>query len=105
MLTTGDILLLDDGRVQLKVLSTSDTSVFTEVTVGGPLSNNKGINRQGGGLTAPALTAKDKEDIKLAAKINVDFLAVSFPRDAADMREARLLSTRSWLRCSFGLKN
>ncbi len=89
---TDDILLLDDGRVQLKVLSTSDTSVFTEVTVGGPLSNNKGINRQGGGLTAPALTVKDKEDIKLAAKIKVDFLAVSFPRDAADMREARLLA-------------
>ncbi len=89
---TGDILLLDDGRVQLKVLSTSGPSVFTEVTVGGPLSNNKGINRQGGGLTAPALTAKDKEDIKLAAEIGVDFLAVSFPRDAADMREARLLA-------------
>ncbi|WP_206485808.1 pyruvate kinase [Thalassotalea sp. G2M2-11] len=90
--TAGDILLLDDGRVQLKVLSTDGTSVFTEVTVGGPLSNNKGINRQGGGLTAPALTTKDKEDIKTAAKINVDFLAVSFPRDAADMREARLLA-------------
>lgn len=89
---TDDILLLDDGRVQLKVLSTSDTSVFTTVTVGGPLSNNKGINRQGGGLTAPALTIKDKADIKLAAKIKVDFLAVSFPRDAADMREARLLA-------------
>ncbi|GHE83265.1 pyruvate kinase [Thalassotalea profundi] len=90
--SSGDILLLDDGRVQLKVLSTEGASVFTEVTVGGPLSNNKGINRQGGGLTAPALTAKDKEDIKLAAKIDVDFLAVSFPRDAADMREARLLA-------------
>jgi len=88
----GDILLLDDGRVQLKVLSATETSVFTEVTVGGPLSNNKGINRQGGGLTAPALTNKDKEDIKTAAKIDVDFLAVSFPRDAADMREARLLA-------------
>ncbi|GHF91294.1 pyruvate kinase [Thalassotalea marina] len=88
----GDILLLDDGRVQLKVLSTNGTSVHTEVTVGGPLSNNKGINRQGGGLTAPALTDKDKEDIKTAAKIDVDFLAVSFPRDAADMREARLLA-------------
>ncbi len=88
----GDILLLDDGRVQLKVLSTDGPSVFTEVTVGGPLSNNKGINRQGGGLTAPALTDKDKEDIKTAAKINVDFLAVSFPRDAKDMREARLLA-------------
>lgn len=89
---TDDILLLDDGRVQLKVLSSNGTSVFTEVTVGGPLSNNKGINRKGGGLTAPALTDKDKEDIKTAAKINVDFLAVSFPRDAADMREARLLA-------------
>jgi pyruvate kinase len=90
--SAGDILLLDDGRVQLKVLRTSGQSVFTEVTVGGPLSNNKGINRQGGGLTAPALTNKDKEDIKLAALINVDFLAVSFPRDASDMREARLLA-------------
>ncbi|GLX81875.1 pyruvate kinase [Thalassotalea eurytherma] len=90
--STGDILLLDDGRVQLKVLSTTDTSVMTEVTVGGPLSNNKGINRQGGGLSAAALTDKDKADIKLAAKIKTDFLAVSFPRDAADMREARLLA-------------
>ncbi|WDE03060.1 pyruvate kinase [Thalassomonas viridans] len=90
--SSGDILLLDDGRVQLKVLSTTETSVFTEVTVGGPLSNNKGINRQGGGLSAAALTDKDKEDIKLAAKLNADFLAVSFPRDAADMREARLLA-------------
>ncbi|MEW6982971.1 pyruvate kinase [Colwelliaceae bacterium 6471] len=89
---TGDILLLDDGRVQLKVLSTTETSVFTEVTIGGPLSNNKGINRKGGGLSASALTEKDKEDIKLAAKLNADFLAVSFPRDAADMREARLLA-------------
>ena len=88
----GDILLLDDGRVQLRVLSTTETSVFTEVTVAGPLSNNKGINRKGGGLTAPALTDKDREDIKTAANIGVDFLAVSFPRDAADMREARLLA-------------
>ena len=59
--------------------------------VGGPLSNNKGINRQGGGLTAPALTDKDKEDIKLAAVIDVDFLAVSFPRDAADMRDVHCI--------------
>ncbi len=89
---TGDILLLDDGRVQLKVLSTKGTSVFTEVTIGGPLSNNKGINRKGGGLSAAALTEKDKNDIKLAAQLEADFLAVSFPRDAADMREARLLA-------------
>jgi len=87
-----DILLLDDGRVQLKVLSTTLTSVFTEVTVAGPLSNNKGINRQGGGLTAPALTEKDKADILTAAEIGVDFLAVSFPRDADDMHLARSLA-------------
>jgi len=90
--SADDILLLDDGRVQLKVTHTTDTSVFTEVVIGGPLSNNKGINRQGGGLSAAALTEKDKEDIKVAAQLNADFLAVSFPRDASDMREARLLA-------------
>lgn len=74
----GDILLLDDGRVQLKVLEVQGVKVFTEVTVGGPLSNNKGINKLGGGLSAEALTEKDKADIATAAKINVDYLAVSF---------------------------
>lgn len=76
----GDILLLDDGRVQLKVLEVQGMKVFTEVTVGGPLSNNKGINKLGGGLSAEALTDKDKADIVTAAKIGVDYLAVSFPR-------------------------
>jgi pyruvate kinase len=61
------------------------------VLVGGTLSNNKGINRQGGGLTAPALTAKDMDDIKTAAQIGVDFVAVSFPKSAADMYMARQL--------------
>lgn len=88
----GDVLLLDDGRVQLKVERIEDNKVFTVTTVGGPLSNNKGINRQGGGLSAAALTEKDKRDIKLAAQINADFLAVSFPRDAADMQLARRLA-------------
>lgn len=74
----GDILLLDDGRVQLKVLEVQGMKVFTEVTVGGPLSNNKGINKLGGGLSAEALTEKDKADIVTAAKIGVDYLAVSF---------------------------
>ncbi len=74
----GDILLLDDGRVQLKVLEVQGMKVFTEVTVGGPLSNNKGINKLGGGLSAEALTDKDKADIVTAAKIGVDYLAVSF---------------------------
>ncbi len=88
----GDILLLDDGRVQLKVLETKGTQILTEVTVGGPLSNNKGINRQGGGLTAPALTEKDKRDIITAAAMEVDYLAVSFPRSGEDLRYARQLA-------------
>lgn len=88
----GDILLLDDGRVQLKVIDVKGLKVFTEVTVGGPLSNNKGINKQGGGLTADALTEKDKADIQTAARINVDYLAVSFPRNGADISYARQLA-------------
>ncbi|PCK08517.1 MAG: pyruvate kinase [Alteromonadaceae bacterium] len=87
----GDLLLLDDGRVVLKVESVEGTAVLTTVTIGGKLSNNKGINRQGGGLTAPALTDKDKEDIKTAVSIGMDYLAVSFPRSADDMNYARQL--------------
>ena len=87
----GDILLLDDGRVQLKVLEVQGMKVFTEVTVGGPLSNNKGINKLGGGLSAEALTDKDKADIVTAAKIGVDYLAVSFPRCGEDLNYARRL--------------
>ncbi|MFB8831171.1 pyruvate kinase [Azotobacter sp. CWF10] len=87
----GDILLLDDGRVVLKTLKVEATQLVCEVQVGGPLSNNKGINRQGGGLSASALTDKDCEDIKTAASMQVDYLAVSFPRDAADMQHARRL--------------
>ncbi|CDG21457.1 Pyruvate kinase II [Xenorhabdus poinarii G6] len=90
--TAGDILLLDDGRVQLKVLEVQGMKVFTEVTVGGPLSNNKGINKQGGGLSADALTEKDKADIITAAKIGVDYLAVSFPRSGEDLNYARRLA-------------
>ncbi|SFU31102.1 pyruvate kinase [Xenorhabdus koppenhoeferi] len=90
--TIGDILLLDDGRVQLKVLDVQGMKVFTEVTVGGPLSNNKGINKLGGGLSAEALTEKDKEDIITAAKISVDYLAVSFPRSGEDLNYARRLA-------------
>ena len=88
----GDILLLDDGRIQLQVTEVVGRKVHTKVTVGGKLSNNKGINRQGGGLSAEALTAKDKEDIKTAAAIGVDYLAVSFPRSGADLDYARKLA-------------
>lgn len=91
----GDILLLDDGRVQLKVEQVEGTRIHTTVTVAGPLSNNKGINKKGGGLSAPALTEKDKEDIKTAARMNVDYLAVSFPRCGDDLRYARELAKRN----------
>lgn len=87
----GDVLLLDDGRVVLTVDKIEGTRIYTTTKVGGPLSNNKGINRQGGGLTAPALTDKDIADIKTAAEIDVDYLAVSFPRSAEDMNFARKL--------------
>jgi pyruvate kinase len=87
----GDVLLLDDGRLKLVVERVIGHEIHTRVRVGGELSNNKGINRQGGGLTAPALTAKDMDDIKTAAQIGVDFVAVSFPKTAADMYMARQL--------------
>ncbi|MBT1445930.1 pyruvate kinase [Shewanella sp. JM162201] len=88
----GDILMLDDGRVQLKVERVEGRKVHTTVTVAGPLSNNKGINKKGGGLSAAALTEKDKADIITAARIQVDYLAVSFPRSGADLNYARELA-------------
>jgi len=92
-----DILLLDDGRIVLKVTAVNGTRVETTVVVGGELSNNKGINRQGGGLSAPAITDKDREDIRLAAELEVDYLAVSFPRSAQDLHLARsLLKDAGW---------
>ncbi len=87
----GDVLLLDDGRLKLSVERVIGHEIHTRVKVGGELSNNKGINRQGGGLTAPALTAKDMDDIKTAAQIGVDFVAISFPKGSADMYMARQL--------------
>jgi len=89
--TAGDRLLLDDGRVVLDVTRVEGKQVHTEVVVGGKLSNHKGINKQGGGLSAPALTEKDKTDLKTAVEIGVDYLAISFPRTAEDMLEARRL--------------
>jgi pyruvate kinase len=85
----GDTLLLDDGRIVLGVSSVRGPRITCVVEQGGPLSNNKGINRKGGGLTAPALTEKDKQDIRIAAELKADFLGVSFPRSGEDMRWAR----------------
>ena len=87
----GAVLLLDDGKIVLEVTAVRGEEVQTRVRHGGVLSNNKGINRQGGGLTAAALTPKDIDDIRTAAKINADYLAVSFPKSGADMYMAREL--------------
>ncbi len=87
----GAILLLDDGRIVLSVSRVKGSEIFCEVKQGGPLSNNKGINRKGGGLSAPALTSKDMQDIKIAADLKADYLAVSFPRSGEDIRLARSL--------------
>ncbi len=87
----GDTLLLDDGQIVLWVDEVIDHEVRCKVTVGGILSDKKGLNKQGGGLSAPALTDKDKEDIKFAAEIEADYLAVSFVRCADDVNAARRL--------------
>ena len=88
---TGDTLLLNDGLIVLTVTAVRGDAVHTVVKVGGELSNNKGINKQGGGLSAPALTAKDMEDIKTAMGFQADYVAVSFPKTATDMEMARQL--------------
>ncbi len=87
----GNTLVLDDGRIVLDVVEVEGHEIRTKVIVGGVLSNNKGINLKGGGLSAEAIGAKDREDIKLAAELEVDFLAVSFPRSADDIQLARSL--------------
>jgi pyruvate kinase len=97
----GATLLLDDGRIEMWVEEVQGGEVHCKVIQGGDLSNNKGINRKGGGLSASALTEKDIEDIKTAAAIKADYLAVSFPRSAADIQQAREIlraaGGRAWI--------
>ncbi len=87
----GDVLLLNDGQISLEVIKVEGPRIHTRILVGGELSDHKGINRQGGGLSADALTERDREHIKLAASMRCDYLAVSFVRSAADVEEARRL--------------
>ena len=86
-----DTLLLDDGRLSMQVLRVEGSKIICQVLVGGVLSDNKGINRLGGGLSAEALTKKDHEDIKSAIRLEADYIAVSFPRSAEDIHLARAL--------------
>ncbi len=91
-LKPADVLLLNDGLIVLVVDKIVGSAIHTTVRIGGELSNNKGINRLGGGLSAPALTAKDMEDIKTAMSFQADYIAVSFPKNATDMIMARQLA-------------
>lgn len=87
----GDTLMLDDGRIVLWVDETKNGEIQCTVKIGGGLSDNKGINRKGGGLSASSLTDKDRADIRAAAEMGADYLAISFPRSANDVNEAREL--------------
>jgi len=89
--SAGDTLLLNDGLIALEVTAVEGTQVVTRVVLGGELGNNKGLNKQGGGLSAGALTDKDRQDIRTAAELGVDYLAVSFVRGPEDVLEAKQL--------------
>ena len=91
----GDTLLLADGQIILGVERVVGTRISCVVRSGGKLSNRKGLNRQGGGISAPALTEKDLEDVRVAAELGIDYLAVSFCRDANDIRRAQA-ELRKW---------
>ncbi len=100
----GDTLLLDDGRLRMQVREKTETTLDCEVIIGGRLSNNKGINKLGGGLSAPALTDKDRDDIRTAVELDLDYLAVSFPRSEADIHEARQYVDKAGGRCELVAK-
>ena len=91
----GDTLLLNDGQIVLGVDSVAGTRIVTRVKVGGELSDRKGLNRQGGGISAPALSDKDRDDIRFAAEEGIDYIAVSFARSANDIEQARALARKS----------
>jgi pyruvate kinase len=91
----GDTLLLNDGNIVLGVESVNPTRILTRVKVGGELSDRKGLNRQGGGISAPALSDQDRDDIKFAAEAGIDYIAVSFARSANDIEQARAIA-RKW---------
>lgn len=99
--SAGDELLLDDGRIVLRVDTAETHAVHTTVLQGGALSNNKGINRRGGGISADSLTDKDRDDIKVAAELDLDYIAVSFPRYGLDIEQARQLvqqaGSQAWI--------
>ena len=100
----GDVLALGDGLIELEVRRVAGSRVECVVLHGGELGANKGINKRGGGLSAPALTDKDRADLEFACRLEVDYIAVSFPRSAQDMMEARALVLQHGARCDLVAK-
>jgi len=100
----GDQLLLDDGRIVLDVTKVEGTQIKCIVKTGGKLFSHKGLNRKGGGLSAPSLTEKDKKDIAFIAALPVDYVALSFPKTAQDIHEARHLMTQAGSRAQIVAK-
>ena len=89
--SVGDVLVLDDGRIEVEVTSVGERRITSRVLVGGILSDNKGLNKRGGGLSAETLTEKDRQDIITAVQLGADYVAVSFVRSAEDLHNARQL--------------
>jgi pyruvate kinase len=87
--SAGDTLLIDDGKIRLEAVSSSETDVVTTVVVGGTVSNNKGINLPGVAVSAPALSEKDEVDLRWGLGLGCDFIALSFVRNAADATRVR----------------
>lgn len=81
----GDTLLVDDGKIRLEAIEVDETTVTTRVVVGGPVSNNKGINLPGVAVSIPALTEKDEKDLRFALRMGVDIIALSFVRSGDDI--------------------
>ncbi|HRC13133.1 MAG TPA: pyruvate kinase, partial [Dermatophilaceae bacterium] len=89
--TPGDLLLIDDGKVTLRAVAVSDTDIDTEVVEGGVISNNKGINLPGVAVSVPALSEKDKADLRWALALRADLVALSFVRSAADIEDVHAI--------------
>jgi pyruvate kinase len=94
----GDPLLIDDGKVALRVVSTDGTRVVTTVEVGGPISNNKGINLPGVAVNVPAMSDKDEADLRWGLRLGADFIALSFVRDAADINRVHEIMDEEGIR-------
>jgi len=94
----GDPLLIDDGKVGLRVVSTDGTRVVTTVEVAGPISNNKGINLPGVAVNVPAMSDKDEADLRWGLRLGADFIALSFVRDAADIRRVHEIMDEEGIR-------